>query len=343
MPNYYLGSVADVDIFDGSTLIGTSKTQTDNSWSVSVNATEVRSGQGAVLNSIFYSQSKMEISLKDQMWKMDFIAKSIGGNITVGANDYVEESVVLASANAGTVVKTPASFGTYGTVGWVSIPKSGSWSLVTFTGNGFTSPVGTTGSTVCVRFFTSNPAARQLTVSSNIIPATVRLVMKTQLFAGDDQSTATKVGYVVTEVPRFQFDASVSINMVSSGVSDTPLKGMALATEAASCGQNGYYATITEVITSKNWYDDVSSIVVLDSDVTLAVAGTQTLEIRAINSYGNVFRPPYADLTFTSGTPAKATCSSAGVVTGVASGTSNIEIKITAVPTVKAFAVATVA
>lgn len=342
MANYYIGSVADVDILVGNQLIGTSTTQLDNSITTSVNGQEVRSGKGAVLNGMFFSESKFEVSLTDQMWKMDFVAKTVGGTIAVGANDYIEETVTLASANAGTTVATPASFGTYGTIGWVSLPNANSWQMVTFTGKNFTSPVGTVGSDVCVRFFSTNSASRELTVNSNFIPDTVSLILRANLYAGDSFSTSTKVGQVMISVPRFIFDGSTSISLTSNGFSNTPLKGMALSVDSATCASGGYYAKIVETIFAKNWYDDVSNLVILDSDVDLAVAGTQTLEVRAINSFGNVFRPPYADLTFTSGTVGVATVNSSGLVTGVSAGSSTITVLITPKNTINAVAVATV-
>lgn len=342
MANYYVGSVADVDILVGNQLVGTSTTQLDNSITTSVNGQEVRSGKGNILNGMFFSDSKFEVSLTEQMWKMDFVAKTVGGTIAVGANDYIEESITLATANAGTTVATPASFGTYGTIGWVSLPNANAWQVVTFTGKNFTSPVGTVGSTVCVRFFTTNPASRELTVNANFIPDTVSLLMRANLYAGDSFSTSTKVGQILISVPRFIFDGSTTLSLTSNGFSNSPLKGMALSVESNTCASGGYYAKIVETITSKNWYDDVTSLVILDSDVDLAVGGTQTLEIRAINSYGNVFRPPYADLTISSGTVGVATVNSSALVTGVSAGSSVITALITAKNTINAVAVATV-
>jgi hypothetical protein len=346
--DYFIGGVARVKMFAGDQVFATARTLLTSSITVSVTGTDVRGGQGDVLFGKFFHTSKFDLKIEDAMFRLEYIAANIGANINIGGDVLASETVTLATSNVGTVASAPADFATYGKIGWVSLHGKNEWQKVTFTGSTFTSPVGTVGDSVCIMYRNNNTGARQLTVSSNIVPSTIRLVMEAQLFAGssDDLNSATKVGICQIEVPRFLLDGGVDIAMTSTGVSKTPFNGSALATQSASCDGDGVYAIITEIMNNSNWYDSVYVLGIVDDTITLSASDTtEVLDVIAVPTAGNAFKPPYEDLTFVSDTPATCTVSADGTITKVSSTNgdkSTITVSITDKPSITATAEVTI-
>jgi hypothetical protein len=338
MKNLFLAGVATVDIYDGDQLFATAKTLIDSSISIDTGEQDVRGGEGNKLFGKYFHTSKFDAKLTDTMFRLEYLAKNTGSQITVGSNIFTEEEVVLAAGGTGTVVGTPVAFATYGTVGWATLVGDSSYQTVVFTGNSFTFIGGVLGQKVCVKFVSLDSSARQTIVSANIIPATVRLVMKVALFAGDSSSTATKAGFAQIEIPRFIFSGKQDIAMTSSGVSNTPLTGSALAVSNNDCSGSAYYAIISEQIFGANWYDDVTSLSVAGGEVDLAVAGTETLRVYALHTGALPSLVSNADLTFSSDVVGVATAGlHSGVILGVSAGSATVSVTITAKPSVEAF------
>ena len=134
------------------------------------------------------------------------------------------------------------------------------------------------------------------------------------------------------------------ISLSSSGVSSTPLSGMALAYQNAGCAGAGDYAKIREIVYDANWYDDVVALSVVDNgSLDLTHPETATMSILAVPSVGQAFTPPYSDLTFSSSEVGYATIGAhTGVITTVAAGDTLITVSITSKPSVYAEAELTV-
>jgi hypothetical protein len=339
MANYFIGGVMTADLFVGDQLFSTAKTLLDSSITISVDSADVTGGTGNKLFGKYFHTSKFDMKFTDAMFKLEYIAKNIGSDITVGGDALITESVVLGAGGAGTVLGTPASFGTYGAIGWVARPNTDTWTKVTFTGKDFTFSGGVEDETVCVRFMQTDSGARKLVVSSDIIPDTVKVIGRVGLFAGDSFSTASKVGTVQIQVDRLQLAGSVELSMTSNGVSNTPLSGSALSVDSATCEGGGYYAIITELIDGRNWYDDVNQLSISGGSVDLAVAGTETLEVYALHQNALPSKVDNSQLTFTTEDATKVTVgANTGLVTGVATTTgTTVTVSITAKPNVKAF------
>ena len=110
-----------------------------------------------------------------------------------------------------------------------------------------------------------------------------------------------------------------------------------------SCDDKGFYGRIKEIVTNADVLASAKNIVVADSDVDLEVNEEQTLVVYAL--FDGLTLPTKldnADLTFTSGTGTVASVTSAGVVKGLAEGSSIIDVVVTSHPTLVAKAVVTV-
>ena len=247
-----------------------------------------------------------------------------------GASVWTEESVTLGALGVGTVVGTPIVTSTGNIYGWTT-DALGNSTRVTFTGSNFTLDGGTLGQVITVRYYQTDASAQQVTISGNFVPAVVRLVLDAQLFSSSGGATggSAKIGNVLIEVANAQLSGAQKIDLKSSGVSNTPLSLSAIA------DVNNNYATITEVITNSNWYDQVTSLAATVNPITVSTASpTATIDLRAIPVTGSAFKPSYQDITFSSSDATKATVSSSGVVTKVATGACSIQCKITAKPAI---------
>jgi hypothetical protein len=343
----FLTSVADVFGYDASdNIVFTGKTLLDSSMEVSLGSSPVRGGRGNQLQYIYYHTGEMKFTLTDTQWNLAFLAATVGSNVVTSNNVYKEETITLSGAGGGSVATAPLAFTGSTIYGWATSP-AGVTERITFTGSAFTVAAGAGASAQvwCIRYYTLNAASQSVTINSNMIPKVVKLVMETQLNSAD--VTTNKIGMVQIIAPTVTLSGAFTIAMKSDGVSNTPLTATALAyTDAAGslgCSTSPYYAKLIEVIDAANWYDNVIALSIAGGDFALATTlGTQLLSVWAIPSFGAAFKPPVADLTFVSGTPGKATVDAAGLVTGVATGTSLLNVKITAVPAVDTSATVTV-
>lgn len=342
MATKYLCGVADAFGYDANdNLLFVSKTMLTDSIEITTDKTEIRAGQGNQLRHVYFHTSAMTGSLEEAQWNLDYIAANMGSSVVTGAGVWKEENVTLGAAGAGSVTETPIATASGSIYGWVT-QSDGTVTRVTFTAKDFTLAGGTENEVVCVRYFYTNSAARQITVSGDILPSVVRLVLDAKLFSSDSGTASALIGKVLVEVPKFQLDGNQSIELTSSGVSKTSLKGMALSSFVAGCTGSAY-ATITEVVEAAHWYDNVFALALADDTIALT-AGTspKTMVVYAIPTTGSAFIAPVADLSFTSGTVGTCTVGlHTGILTFVASGSSVISISITAKSAVTAQATVT--
>jgi len=333
---YFLTSVADVWLYDeNDNLVGTSKTLMDSSLELTLSNTDVRGGKGNALQYILYQGADLNVTLTDTQFNLDFLAKTSGQNLATGANVYAEEDVTLGAAGAGTVTGTPIVIQGSTIYGWVT-HSDGYVERVTFTGQNFTSAYGAENDVVCVRYFNTNAAAKELTINANIVPSIVRCVMDAQLASSDD--SANIIGKVEFVINRLTLSGNFALSMTADGVATTPLTGRALSytPTSGSCANQAVYGTITRVVDSANWYDDVEALAIVNGDLALTDPATEQLLVKAVHTDGSVSTPPVADLTFASDDAGVATVDSAGLVTTVAAGTTYISVTITAKPAVDA-------
>lgn len=334
MSRQFLAGAATVDMLVGDQLIATATTLLDSSITVGSTAEEVRGGPGAKLLGKYYHTSTFDINLTDVLFKLEYFAFQTGSAIQQITDVFTTEQVTLGAGGSGTITGTPAVYQSYGTIGWAAKPGSDAYQKITFTEKAFTVAGAKEGDIYCVKYISTDNAARQITISSSFIPSEVTLVMTANLYrAGgrgeNDVNNSSKIGIVQVLVPRFQFNGSMELSMTSTGVANSPIAGSALDNPSADCSDGGYYAIITEQLSGSSWYDNVFALAIEDSDIELATTtGTATLSVYALPLNGAAFKPPYEDLTFTSAANGTATVTQEGVVTGVAQGSTTVTVSI---------------
>jgi hypothetical protein len=190
-------------------------------------------------------------------------------------------------------------------------------------------------------------AVRSITVLANMLPSIVHLVLEAQLNSSD--STTNQIGVVQIDVPKATLSGAFTISMTPDGVASTPLAARALSSTdnaSAACDSAPYYATIKEIISAANWYDNVVAIGFDGGDFALNTANSPlTLHVWAVPSTGLPFLAPTTgtEMTFASSDTGKATVTpNTGIVTKVLTGSTIIHAYITNKATMDAYATATV-
>lgn len=330
MPKYFLVGVGNVNIYDPTTgdLIATSKTMLDNTITTTTAASEIRGGTGNQLQYVYFHDPKMEVTLTETQFSLAWLSATVGASINTGKNVWFEETITLGAGGTGSVTKTPLTPPDNTTIyGWVT-DSNQTTTKVTFTGQNFTLAGGTSGQVVTVRYYLNNTAVTSVAIPSNLVPKVVRVVIEAQLGL-TSSGTSGIAGSVQVEVPRLQLDGSNTISLKSNAEANTPLKGMAIA-YIDTTTNNSIYATVTQIINSANWYDNVYAIASVADPIALSSANSPyTLDLRAIPTVGSAFKMPYADMTFVSSAPATCTVNASGQITKVATGNATITCTIT--------------
>lgn len=340
----FLVSTANVygyDSDDNLLFVGT--TLMDSSIETTLSNTDVRAGQGNQLQYIYYHTAEMNITINEAQFSLPYLALNVGSSIVTGAKVWTTEDVTV-TAGAGTVQGTPLGITGSTLYGWVT-DKEGNIERVTFTGNSFTMSDTTYEGDVCVRYYASDAAARQITVYADMLPSTIRLVMEAQLCSSD--STTNRIGTLQVEVPKASMTGAFTLSMTPDSVAQTPLTVRALSytpTNKGGCtADRPVYATITEILYDSNWYDNVTALAIDGGDFSLAVDATKALKVFAVPNDGTAaFLAPITGITFASDDDTKASVTTNGVVEGEAAGTATIKATITDKPEIDANVVVTV-
>lgn len=294
----------------------------------------------------YFHDSLLESNITDALFDMTYIALNVGGEITVGGDSLVTESVTTTTANEVTVTGTPVAFGNAGTIGWMTVEGEDNWQPITFTGKTAEVSGLASGTNVCVRYNAYDDAMKQFIIPSNVIPSEIHVVMTYPLFAATTDvqslSTSSKVGELIVDIPRFQFNGSVELSLTSSGAATSNLSGSALAVnDTINCSDMGRYGTVKLRTFGGNWYDNLIAMAVDGAEMSMKTGDTKTLKVVGIfQDKGTTLTGVLnnANLTFTSSSSSVATASTAGVVTAAGTGTATIEIVATDKPSVHGYA-----
>ena len=107
MANEYLVSTAEVYGFDeDDNMILFGDTMLDTSIENAISNTDVRAGQGNMLQYIYYHSAELTVAVNNAQFSLNQLALAVGSDITTGADVFTTETVTVTSG-AGTVSKTP--------------------------------------------------------------------------------------------------------------------------------------------------------------------------------------------------------------------------------------------
>lgn len=333
--NRFLAGVSKVLMFKGENLIGVGRTLTDSTLNYSISAEELRAGDGNALWGKFFHTSNLAITITNAMFDLNYIAAALGVDIEQGGLSFKEEQVTAAAGGVLTATSTPIAV-SGSVLGWYKTPNEENWSVGTFSGSNLTVSGASAGDIYCIKYFWQNDDGRSIVIPVDAIPDELHLVLINDLFNGDmtaNSTDTTRVGRLITDIPRFQSDGGQELSLTATGSAGTSLNGTALAVGASdTCEDELYYGTMTEEIFNTTWQSNVVAIAVEGGDIDLENSATETLKVRVIYG-GNVASQVKANsnFTFAVDSGSSATVSNAGVVTAdsSATGTTYISVALT--------------
>ena len=283
--NHFLAGVGRALIFRGDNLIGVAKTLQESTFNFTITGEDIRGGAANALWGKYFHDSNLAVTLVDAMFNLEYIAASLGVNVESGGISVMEEELTVTGAGGSVeVTQTPIAFdGTL--IGWYKKPADTEWKIGTISNKTMTISGSQANEHYCVKYFYLNENAKSITIKTQYVPAELHVVIMNDLFAGDitNQSTTTRYGRLITDIPRLQMDGSQDLSLNATGAATVSLTGNALAVNTVdSCEEDPYYGTMTEEIYGAKWQDDVIAIAVENGDVQLAQSGTETLAVRVI-------------------------------------------------------------
>lgn len=346
--NHYLAGVGTALLFKGNDLIGVAKTLTESTFNFAITAEDIRGGKGNGLLGRYFHDSTLTATLTDAMFDLNYIALSLGVNVESGGLSVKEEELKVGADNTVTTTETPVAFdGTM--IGWYKKPTDNDWTIGTITGNKMTITGGTQEAVYCVKYFYQNANAKSITIKSQYVPATLHVVVLTDLYSGKvgTQSDATRYGRLIVDIPQFQLDGSQDLSLTATSAATVSLSGQALAVlDGATCEDDPYYGTMTEEIYGAKWQDDVIALAIENADIDLNQNNTEALIVRAVYGKGMASqRKDNSNFTFApTDTATGVTVSTEGVVSaGTVDGAAVIEVTLKNAPNVPpAYATVTV-
>ena len=189
-------------------------------------------------------------------------------------------------------------------------------------------PNASVGEKYCVMYFYQNANADSIIIPVDYVPDELHVIILNDLFNADISTTnnATKVGRLITDIPRLQLDGAQDLNLTATSAATVSLSGSALAVDNTdSCESESYYGTMTEEIFGAKWQNEVKAIAFEDADIALAANGTQALVCYVLFD-GN--KAPKivdnANFTFAVEDVTGFTVDASGVVTATATGNGHI-------------------
>jgi len=274
MSKYFLGSVGSAEAFrvDGEgkkRFMFRSSTLTSSGVNVTSTQDQIRAGTGAPIVFTFNHDTSVELTLEDVLWRSSYIEAKLGGQFAANATDYQSESHVADAQGKITLDKAPVTaqlpceddpayiifYAKKGSDDWKMYDgdfEAGSKEL-----SGFTA-----GSEYCIRYLANDEQARELWVTSDVLPQELYLIITTPLYAGDscNVSNGKPAGHITFEVPRFRLDPNLDLAFAMSSNISISLNGSALA-YTSDCNVNGSkLMRIVECITDRKWYDGLEEI-----------------------------------------------------------------------------------
>lgn len=348
--NHFLAGVGRALIFSGDNLIGVAKTLTESTFNFSISSEDIRGGAANALWGKYFHDSNLQIQLTDAMFKLEYVAANLGVDIEQGGLTVYESGAngdVIVTDGQLTLTHTPTQFDG-SAIGWYKKPADLEWSVGAIAGNVMTIPGAVANETYCVKYFYQNPNVRSIPINVQYVPKVWHIVILNDLFAGDvsDIGSATRYGRIITDIPRYQLDGNMTLNLTATSASTVPINGNALAVESGnSCEEEPYYGSMTEEIFGASWQDSVIALAVENSDLELVNGASDTLIVRAV--FGGAVasaRQSNDNFTFARESGTSAAVNSAGLVTADATATGDtiISVTLTAKPEIVAYATVSV-
>lgn len=342
MAEKFLANVGTALIFRGNEFVGIGSFLTENTFSFSASPNEVRGGANNPLLGRWFSDSTLNVTITNATFKLEYLAWSLGTTIEQGGTSFYESQDGEKVVTAGQIElkNKPAAFNG-AMIGWYKKPAETGWSIGAITETGSKYYLTVTGAqpndVYCIKYPYMDENARMIAIPADFNPDELHVVLLNDLYNADinTNSAASKVGRLITDIPRLSLDPSQDLTLNATSSAPTQLTGTALRyTSSESCESTAVYGTMTEQIYGAKWQDSVVALAVENADMELGASETETAIVRVVYG-GSVASQRKANSNFTfAKVSGNATVNNEGVVNSGASGESVISVTLTGYPAV---------
>lgn len=342
MAEKFLANVGTALIFRGNEFVGVGSFLTENTFSFSASPNEVRGGANNPLLGRWFSDSTLNVTITNATFKLEYLAWSLGTTIEQGGTSFYESQDGEKVVTAGQIElkNKPAAFNG-AMIGWYKKPAETGWSIGAITETGskyYLTVAGAQPNDVyCIKYPYMDENARMIAIPADFNPDELHVVLLNDLYNADinTNSAASKVGRLITDIPRLSLDPSQDLTLNATSSAPTQLTGTALRyTSSESCESTAVYGTMTEQVYGAKWQDSVVALAVENADMELGASDTETAIVRVVYG-GSVASQRKANSNFTfAKVSGNATVNNEGVVNSGASGESVISVTLTGYPTV---------
>ena len=342
MAEKFLANVGTALIFRGNEFVGIGSFLTENTFSFSASPNEVRGGANNPLLGRWFSDSTLNVTITNATFKLEYLAWSLGTTIEQGGTSFYESQDGEKVVTAGQIElkNKPAAFNG-AMIGWYKKPAETGWSIGAITETGskyYLTVAGAQPNDVyCIKYPYMDENARMIAIPADFNPDELHVVLLNDLYNADinTNSAASKVGRLITDIPRLSLDPSQDLTLNATSSAPTQLTGTALRyTSSESCESTAVYGTMTEQVYGAKWQDSVVALAVENADMELGASDTETAIVRVVYG-GSVASQRKANSNFTfAKVSGNATVNNEGVVNSGASGESVISVTLTGYPTV---------
>lgn len=332
MAKYFIGSVGTAEAFriteDGLQLAFVSKTLTDSGLNISTTKDDIRAGTGAPIVTSFTHDPSIEITLTDVMFKTAYVEAQLGAEFKAHAEAYQTEELISSAQKKIQLSKLPLALGTgcgSSYIGvWYSEAGKDDWKVINLDSSVSEVEVPSANTKYCVRYLAQDDAARVATITSEIIPQELYLIITAPLYAGDacSASNGKKAGTVQFDIPRFKLNGAQDFAMAMSSNQTMSLNGIALAAEGGCDINNSTLLKIREVIWGRTWYEDAAELM-FDSS---KLGNGDVVDVYAVYKNGSTALVDNDKLSFTLNPTTNSIA--AGKLTVTAAGTIKAEFKV---------------
>lgn len=328
MAEKFLANVGTALIFRGNEFVGVGNTLTENTFSFSASPNEVRGGTSNPLLGRWFSDSTLNVTITNATFKLEYLAWSLGATIEQGGTSFYESTgagETVVTAGQIELKNKPAAFnGTM--IGWYKKPSDAGWSIGAITETGgkyYLTVAGAKPNDVyCIKYPYMDENARMMAIPADFAPEELHIVLLNDLYNADinADASASKVGRLITDIPRLGLDPSQDLTLNATSSAPTQLTGTALRYVASEgCTADASYGTMTEQVYGAKWQDNVIALACENSDMALGTSAKETAIIRVV--YGGSTasqRKDNSNFTFTV-VSGDSTVDNKGVVTAAAS------------------------
>lgn len=345
-PNLFLKGIAEQTFYDPATgnIVGFDNVASEAAISTSVNLQEVVGGLGNALVGVFPDTVRLTGTYTSQAFSLETRRLITGGVLAYNATAPVCETIT-ATGTTLTVSRTPAKH--YGQPAadvnaWCFVKPQGAASYpgtnyqINPANGQVVNFAAVSGTTYEVYYFAENASAQSLTIPDVFNPTNVTVSTKYGVYAKQNNAVTggTLQGwlYVIVPVAILSGDAGISANQTTNATTDG--SWMALSPDSAGlscadCAMSGNHLAYYVYVPCGDAGAEVQALAIPGGGVTVAVGSTVQIPVKYVMPNDTLVQPVYTDLTYVSAATGTATVSNAGVVSGVAAGSTTVTVTLT--------------